>query len=194
MDADRSRAVLRSREDRPGWGRVLWRAAVVTIVTGVSLWLLAAIVPGFTIDSVGDALLAGFVIGVANAVVWPALAFVVVPLSVITLGVGAIVLDAVFVGLVLDALPGVEVDGFWAAFWVVTGLVVVSTVVDSLLAMDDTAWVDRGARSPRRQTGQPRGGVGRARLRVHPDRWAGPERPAPSDPLRRRTDVAPVAP
>jgi uncharacterized membrane protein YvlD (DUF360 family) len=122
---------------------VLWRAAVVTVVTAVSLWLLAAIIPGFSIDSAGDALLAGFVVGVANAVVWPALAFVVVPLSVITLGVGAIVLDVVFVGVVLDALPGVQVDGFWTAFWVVTGLVVVSTVVDSLLAMDDTAWVDR---------------------------------------------------
>src|SRR5829696_3581427 len=143
MEADRSRAVVRSREDRPDWRCVLWRAAVVTIVAGVTLWLLTAIVPGLTIESAWDALLAGFVVGVANAIVWPALAVVVVPLSVMTLGVGAIVLNAVFVGWVLDALPGVDVEGFWAAFWVVTGLVVVSTAANGLLALDDTAWVDR---------------------------------------------------
>ena len=49
---------------------------------------------GFSIDRPRDALLAGFVVGMLNAVVWPALAFLVVPLSVLTLGLGAIVLDA----------------------------------------------------------------------------------------------------
>ena len=73
---------------------MLWRTVVVTVVTALALWLLAAILPGFSIDSFWDALLAGFVVGVANAVVWPALAFLVVPLSVLTLGLGAIVLNA----------------------------------------------------------------------------------------------------
>ena len=81
----------------------------------LALWFLAAILDGFTIDTPGDALLAGFVVGVANAVIWPALAFLVVPLSVLTLGLGAIVLNAVFVLWLLELLPGVEVDGFWTS-------------------------------------------------------------------------------
>ena len=91
----------------------MWRATVVTVVTAFALWLLAAIVPGFSIDSRSNALLAGFVVGVGNAIVWPAMAFLVVPLSVVTLGLGAIVLNAVFVGWLLNLLPGVEIDGFW---------------------------------------------------------------------------------
>jgi len=90
-------------------------------------------------------LLAGFVVGVVNAVVWPALAFVVVPLSVLTLGLGAIVLNAVVVGWVLELLPGVEIDGFWPALAIVIGLVIVSTAISSVLALDDEAWTDQRA-------------------------------------------------
>ena len=72
------------------------------MTTAIALWVLAAILEGFTIDSPVDALLAGFVVGVVNAVVWPALAFLIVPLSVLTLGLGAIVLNALFVTWVLE--------------------------------------------------------------------------------------------
>ena len=97
-------------------------------------------------------LLAGFVVGIANAVIWPALAFLVVPLSVLTLGLGAIVLNAVFVFLLLDWLPGVEIDGFWTALAVVIGLVVVTTLISAVLAVEDSSWVDeRVARHARRR-------------------------------------------
>jgi len=98
---------------------------VVITVTALTLWLLAAILPGFDIDSFRHAVIAGAVVGLVNAVVWPALAFLVVPISVLTLGLGAIALNALVTFWVLDALPGVEVDGFWSAFWVVVGLVLV---------------------------------------------------------------------
>jgi uncharacterized membrane protein YvlD (DUF360 family) len=100
-----------------------------------------------------DALLAGFVVGIANAVVWPALAFLVVPLSVLTLRLGAIILNALFVLLLLDLLPGVEIDGFWTALAVVIGLVIVTTMVSALLAIDDNSWLDqRVARQAHRRS------------------------------------------
>ena len=144
--------VARSAADRPSWRTVLWRSVVLTVVTTLELWLLAAILPGLSIDSLWDALLAGFVVGIANAVVWPALAFLVVPLSVLTLGLGAIILNALFVFLLLDLLPGVDIDGFWTALWVVVGLVIVTTMVSALLAIDDNSWLDqRVARQARRR-------------------------------------------
>ncbi len=131
---------------------VLWRGLVVTVITAGALWLLAAILPGFSIDSFADALLAGLVVGIGNAVVWPALAFLVVPLSVITLGLGAIVLNVVFVFFLLDPLPGVELDGFWTALGVVLGLVVITTIVSALFAIDDNSWLDqRLSRQARRR-------------------------------------------
>ena len=140
------------KTDRPSLRSVVWRSVVVTVVTALALWLLAAIVPGFSIESGWDALLAGFVVGVGNAIIWPAMAFLVVPLSVLTLGLGAIVLNVVFVGWLLDLLPGVEIDGFWPSLWVVVGLVIVTTAISSLFALDDLGWVDqRVARQPARR-------------------------------------------
>jgi uncharacterized membrane protein YvlD (DUF360 family) len=139
---------------RPSWSRVLSRGIVVTIVTAVALWLLALVLPGFSIDRFRDALLAGLVVGLVGAIVWPALAFVVVPISVLTLGLGAIVLEALVVALIFDALPGVHLDGFWTAIAVAIGLAAVTTLVSTLLALDDDAWFDqRTARRARLRAG-----------------------------------------
>src|SRR4051794_1801246 len=137
--------MIRAARQRPPWRQVLRRTIVVTLITAFALWLLAIILPGFAIDSGWDALLAGFVIGIANAVVWPALAFLVVPLSVATLGLGAIVLNAIFVGWVLELLPGVAISGFWPSLAIVIGLVIVTTAISSVLALDDEAWTDQRA-------------------------------------------------
>jgi uncharacterized membrane protein YvlD (DUF360 family) len=134
---------LRPADERPGLVRVVARAVVVSVATAIALWLLAAVLDDFDIDSPWDALLAGAVVGLLNAVVWPLLAFVVVPISVLTLGLGAIVIDALIVTLVLDQLPGIELNGFWAPVMVVIGLAAISTAVSSALALDDDEWLDR---------------------------------------------------
>jgi uncharacterized membrane protein YvlD (DUF360 family) len=147
---------FRAPANRPSWTRVLFRGVVVTLTTALALWILAALIDGFTIDHPWDAILAGFVVGVLNAAIWPMLAIIVVPISVLTLGIGAIVLDVVVVGLILDALPGITLHGFWTALLVVLGLVVVSTVTSTLLAIDDDSWFDRAAvRRARRRAGAP---------------------------------------
>ena len=145
MDDELTPRIVRSAELRPSWRQVAWRSLVVTLITAVALWFLAAILDGFTIDTVAHGLLAGFVVGIANAVIWPALAFLIVPLSVLTLGLGAIILNAVFVAWVLELLPGVEVDGLWTSLLIVVGLVVLTAGVSTLLALDDDAWFDRRA-------------------------------------------------
>jgi uncharacterized membrane protein YvlD (DUF360 family) len=123
--------------------QVLWRGVVVTVITALLLWVFAAILDGFSIDTRLHALLAGFVIGIANAFIWPALAFLIVPISVLTLGLGAIALNAVFVLWLLELIPGVEINGFWTSLLIVIGLVIVTAGLTALLAVDDDAWFDR---------------------------------------------------
>jgi uncharacterized membrane protein YvlD (DUF360 family) len=127
------------------------RIVVVATTNGLSLWLLAAWLGGFDIDTLAHALLAGTVVGVVNALVWPAIAMIVVPLSVLTLGAGSVVLNAALTGLVLENLPGVTLEGLWTAVWVTLGLTVVTTLVSAVLVIDDDAWFDeRMARRARR--------------------------------------------
>ncbi len=132
--------------DGPPWPVVVWRATITAVWLGVVLLVLAGLLPGFTIDGWPDALLAGIVVGLLNAVIWPALSVVVVPISVLTLGVGAILIDALVVGWVLNALPGVQLADFGTQLAVAIGLVVVSTAVSSVLAIDDDAVFDREVR------------------------------------------------
>ena len=145
MVEERLSTAMRTAGDRPSWRQVVWRGSVVTVIIALALWILAAVLGGFTIDDPADALLAGLVVGLANAIIWPALAFLIVPLSVLTLGLGAIVLNALFIAWVLELLPGVDVDGFWTSFFIVVGLVIVTTAISTLLALDDDAYFDRRA-------------------------------------------------
>jgi uncharacterized membrane protein YvlD (DUF360 family) len=145
--------ILREMDDRPPWRQVVRRSLLVMVITGPTLWIIAALVDGFTIDEPKHALLAGAVVGLANAVIWPALAFLVVPLSVLTLGLGSIVLNTLFVSWLLNLLPGIEIDGFWESLLIVVCLVIVTTAVTSLLALDDDAWFDqRVARQARKRS------------------------------------------
>lgn len=142
---------IRDKDLRPSAGQALRRGLVVVVVTALALALLAALLPGFDIDRARDALLAGLVIGMFNAIVWPMLASVVVPLSVLTLGAGAIILNAIVVALLLGLLPGVTLEGVWSAIVVVLGLALITSLVSSFLAVDDDAWFDqRMARRARR--------------------------------------------
>ena len=83
------------------------------------------------------------------------LSFVVVPISVLTLGIGAIAMEAVIVGLVLDELPGITITGFWTALVIVIGLAALTAVVSSALALDDDVVV-RPADGQRRPPADPK--------------------------------------
>ncbi|MGE5210979.1 MAG: phage holin family protein, partial [Acidobacteriota bacterium] len=122
----------------------------MTISLMVSSWIL----DGFAIDTFGHALLAGLVVGVIDAVVWPAFAFLLVPLSVYTLGLANLAVNALVTWVVLDQVPGVRLDGFWTALFVAVITTTVATLLSSALALDDDSWYDqRIARRRRRRRG-----------------------------------------
>src|SRR4051812_40918044 len=87
------------------------RAIFVTALDAVVLLVLAQLLDRFQLDGPGSALAAAALVGLLNALLWPALARLALPLNVITLGLGGLVLNAVLVAIVIDLLPGAEVGG-----------------------------------------------------------------------------------
>ncbi len=116
------------------------RAIFVTVLDAVVLLVLSWIVAGFELDGPGSALLAAALVGVLNALVWPVLARLALPLNVLTLGLGGLILNAVLVGLVIDLLPGAEIDGLLGAVVVTILLAGTTAVVNYALAIDDDEW------------------------------------------------------
>jgi putative membrane protein len=95
------------------------------LVVAVGLAVATYLVPGVHVTS-GSALAVGaLVLGFVNAVVRPVLTLLTLPLTLVTLGLFYLVVNAAAFGLAAAVVPGFSVASFWAAL---LGALVVSLV------------------------------------------------------------------
>jgi putative membrane protein len=87
------------------------------IVVALGLWLATAWVHGVYIDSPATLLLAGVLLGIVNSIIRPIAVLLTLPMTVLTLGLFLLVINAGMVALVAWMLPGMHLAGFWSAFW-----------------------------------------------------------------------------
>ena len=102
----------------------LIRAALVAL----GLWLATRWVSGVYIDSPSTLVLAGLLLGIVNSVVRPIAIVLTLPMTILTLGLFLLVINAAMVGLVAWILPGMHLAGFWPAFWAAVLVSLVSMV------------------------------------------------------------------
>jgi len=84
-------------------------------ITALGLWLAQQIVPGIQITGTGTLVAAALLLGIVNAVVRPLALFFTLPITVLTLGLFLLVVNAAMFGLVAALLDGFHVAGFAAA-------------------------------------------------------------------------------
>lgn len=94
-----------------------------TIIAMLGLYLASRIIPGVSIVGTGTFILAALLLGLVNALVRPIAFVMTLPLTIVTLGLFLLVLNAAMFGLVAALLDDFTVSGFWAA---VFGAIVVS--------------------------------------------------------------------
>lgn len=101
------------------------------LLTGVAALIAAYILPGVSIAGFGSALILAVVLALLNAVVRPLLVILTIPVTVITLGLFLLVINAVII-LLADALVGgFNVDGF---LWALVFSLVLS-IIEAILDM-----------------------------------------------------------
>jgi uncharacterized membrane protein YvlD (DUF360 family) len=133
----------------------LRRGALVLILDACILLGLSEAMDGFVLDGAATALGAAAMIGVLNAFVWPLLARLTLPLTVLTLGLAALVLNGILVTFALDLLPGAEVAGVGEGIVITVVVAALTSAVYSLLAIDeDDAWHRNVVRRQARLRGQ----------------------------------------
>lgn len=98
---------------------------IKVVIAAVALWLASVIVPGIDYDGWVNLLLAGLLLGLVNAFVRPVVTILTLPVTILTLGLFLLVVNAAMIGLVGWLLPGFTVAGFWPAVFaaIVTGVV-----------------------------------------------------------------------
>jgi putative membrane protein len=77
---------------------------------------------------------AGLVLGLINAVVRPVLLVLTLPLTLVTLGLFLLVLNALCLWLTSALVKGFTVHGFWAAFFGALIVSVVSWLLNAFLS------------------------------------------------------------
>ncbi len=120
-----------------GGPRALLRRILLThVISAIAFVAAAWSVPGIRVSGIGPVVLAVIALTVLNAAVRPVFIGLVAHLSVVAFGLVSIVFQVVVILVLGPLVPGLEVDGFWAAFWGSWVYAIVNTVLTSILAID----------------------------------------------------------
>ena len=98
---------------------------LVWILNAVALLAVAYLLPGIAVASFGSALIAALVLGLVNMLVKPVLVLLTLPITIVTLGLFLIVINALLFWVVGSVLKGFQVNGFW---WAVGGAILYSII------------------------------------------------------------------
>ncbi|HLR78805.1 MAG TPA: phage holin family protein [Burkholderiaceae bacterium] len=102
---------------------------LIWILNAVALLIVAYILPGISVASFGSALIAALVLGLLNTLVKPVLVLLTLPITIVTLGLFLLVLNALLFWFAGSVLKGFEVNGFG---WALLGALIYSIVAGLL--------------------------------------------------------------
>lgn len=102
-------------------------------VSAVALMVTAYVVPGFRVKSFGSALVAALVIGIVNLFVFPILAFLTLPINILTLGLFTFVIDGVILKIAAAILKDFDITSWVSAIFGAFILALVGTFLHYVL-------------------------------------------------------------
>src|ERR1700741_3710577 len=99
-----------------------WRGAmrgfvIRVLIVAIGLWVASKLIPGIEIADGWSLLWAALILGIINAIVRPVVIILTLPLTILTLGLFLLVINAAMLSLVAWMLDGMTVAGFWSAFF-----------------------------------------------------------------------------
>jgi len=91
------------------------RLILVWILSAIALLVVAYLYPGVQVQDWKAAAVAALVLGLVNTLVKPILVILTLPVTILTLGLFLLVINALCFWAVANLVPGFHVTGFWAA-------------------------------------------------------------------------------
>jgi len=103
------------------------------IISSVAVYFTAWLLPGISVKSFGSAIIVAIVLGILNAIVKPILQFLSFPITVVTLGLFLLVINALII-LLASWIMGTNfhVENFW---WALLFSIIMSIIVSILNAI-----------------------------------------------------------
>jgi len=107
----------------------------IWVVNALALLLVAYLVPGFTVRNFGTALLAALVVGLVNTMLSPILNLLALPITVLTLGLFLLVINAALLKLSAAIVPDFSIDGWTPALLGALVLAVLNAILPGALIL-----------------------------------------------------------
>src|SRR5437764_1717505 len=120
---------------RPSRLGVIVRVLALWLVTALAFWVLAALLPGIAVPSFDGALVTTALIAILNRLLWPLLTRLFLPITVLTLGLGALVGNALIIAIAINAVDGSS-PSFGGALAAAFGLAIVTMIAIPVLGID----------------------------------------------------------
>jgi uncharacterized membrane protein YvlD (DUF360 family) len=124
------------RASRAAWAVSRW--LILWVLVALIFWAAVALLPGIGVPSFEAVLLTTGLVALLNALLWPALIRVLLPLTVLTFGLGSLTLNAAIVSVSIKLVDGSAPD-FLAAVAAAFVLSVSLTLLAPALSIDDDA-------------------------------------------------------
>ena len=102
------------------------------LINVVALIVVEYIIPGFVLADLRTTLVAAVVIGVVNTFIRPVLQLIALPISIVTLGISAFLINVCLLWFSAKIVPGFEIDGFLTAAIASIALALVSAFLNRL--------------------------------------------------------------
>jgi len=109
------------------------------ILSALAIWIVSRVVPGFVVSGPMAALIAAVVIGLVNATLGLFLKVITFPLTLLTLGLFWLVINAAMIELASAFVPGFRVASFGSAFWGAIVLALVNMLLKWMVLPDRRA-------------------------------------------------------
>ena len=115
--------------------KIIIRLLIYTCAVLITAWLL----PGVNVENFGTAVMVAIALAILNTFIRPVLIFLTIPVTIVTLGLFLLVINALIIVLIGHIVPGFTVDGFW---WALLFSVILS-IIASIFGTSSTTIVRR---------------------------------------------------
>ena len=100
-----------------------WLISTLALAVGVY------VIPGVHAENLLAVAITAIILGLVNAVVKPVLFLLTLPITIVTLGLFLLVLNALMIWLAAAVVPGFAISGFWAAFFLALLVSIINAVL-----------------------------------------------------------------
>lgn len=127
------------------------------LVTLLAVVIAIAVVPGVEAESPAVVVAAGVLLSLAHEFIRPALYVLTLPLMIVTLSLFRFIINTALLGVVAAMIPGLQISGFWAAFFGALLISIITSVLnptprEKFSFQSRAQWMDE---EPRAETAKP---------------------------------------